>query len=77
MKAINVVAMILLIIGGLNWGMVGLFKVDVVAAIFGGSSTLARIVYVIVGLCALWGIAMLAPLARGSGDHAFARDVRA
>lgn len=73
MKTVNVIAMILLIIGGLNWGLVGLFNLDVVAAIFGAGSTLARIVYVIVGLCALWGIYMLAPLARGSEDRTLVR----
>jgi uncharacterized membrane protein YuzA (DUF378 family) len=50
------IALILLVVGGLNWGLVGLFQFDLVAAIF--SETLARIVYVVVGLSA---IAILVP----------------
>ncbi len=53
MKAIKVLALILVIVGGLNWGLVGLFDFDLVAAIFGSMSLLARIVYVLVGLGAV------------------------
>jgi uncharacterized membrane protein YuzA (DUF378 family) len=56
MNALDWVAMVLLIIGGLNWGLVGLFNVDVVAAAFGTQSALARVVYVLVGLSALYSI---------------------
>jgi uncharacterized protein len=56
MNAIDWIAMVLLIVGGLNWGLVGLFGFDLVAAIFGEMSTLSRIVYVLVGLSALWSI---------------------
>lgn len=70
MKALNTIALVLLIIGGLNWGLVGLFNFDLVAAIFGGSvgprSALSNIVYVLVGLAALYGIYLLRPLSAGS-----------
>jgi uncharacterized protein len=56
MNAIDWIAMILLIIGGLNWGLVGLFGFDLVAAIFGAMSALSRLVYVLVGLSALWSL---------------------
>ncbi|WP_435923492.1 DUF378 domain-containing protein [Paenibacillus sp. DYY-L-2] len=57
MKTLNVIALTLLIIGGLNWLLVGLFQYDLVAGIFGGqTSTLSRIVYVIVGICAVYSI---------------------
>lgn len=66
MQALNVITMVLLIIGGLNWGVVGLFHFDFVAALFGGTpgaySTLTRIVYVIIGIAALYGFALLGPL---------------
>lgn len=63
MQALNVLALILLVIGGINWGLVGLFQFDLVAALFGGGqTTLSRIVYVLVGLAALYGIALLGPL---------------
>lgn len=54
MPAVSATALILLIIGGLNWGLVGLFDFDLVAAIFGGGNILARIVYIIVGAAAVY-----------------------
>ncbi len=57
MRVINWIALILVIVGALNWGMVGFFQVDVVSAIFGGSAApLARIIFGIVGLAGLWSI---------------------
>jgi uncharacterized protein len=50
------IALILVIVGGLNWGLVGLFDFDLVAAIFGAGSTLSRIVYILVSLAALYMI---------------------
>lgn len=54
MKSLDVIVAGLLVIGGLNWGLVGLFNFDLVAAIFGGGAALARIVYIVVGLSALY-----------------------
>ena len=55
MRVLNIVTLLLVIIGGINWGLVGAFQFDLVAAIFGGAdSALSRIVYVLVGLSALW-----------------------
>ncbi|HEY1226337.1 MAG TPA: DUF378 domain-containing protein [Ramlibacter sp.] len=51
-------ALILLIIGGLNWGLVGLFGIDVVSSVFGPGSTISRAIYVAVGLAAIWGFAL-------------------
>ncbi len=54
------IALTLSIIGGINWGSVGLFKFDLVAFLCGGATTwLARIIYVLVGLSALWCITLL------------------
>lgn len=50
------VALILLIIGGLNWGLVGLFNFNLVAAIFGAMSAITRIIYILVGLSAVYFI---------------------
>ena len=58
------VALILLIIGGINWGLVGLMNLDAVAAAFGAGTTLARIVYVLVGLAGLWAIFLAVRLGR-------------
>ena len=54
MKLLNLITLILLMVGGLNWGLVGLLNFDLVAALFGAGSILARIVYILVGLSALW-----------------------
>jgi uncharacterized membrane protein YuzA (DUF378 family) len=56
MKNLDLVAIILLVVGGLNWGLVGAANFDLVAAIFGPMSPLSRIVYVLVGLAALYRI---------------------
>lgn len=56
----DTIALILSIIGSLNWGLVGLFKFDLVAWIFGGQdAVLSRIVYGLVGLAGLWCITLL------------------
>lgn len=60
MSVIDRIALALAIIGGINWGLVGIFKFDLVAWIFGGQTAiLARIVYVIVAISALWCIGLL------------------
>ena len=56
MKTLNLLTLILLIVGGLNWGLVGLANFDLVAAIFGDGSALSRAVYTLVGLSALYQI---------------------
>ncbi|WP_142957908.1 DUF378 domain-containing protein [Enterococcus faecalis] len=67
MKYLDIIALILLIVGGLNWLLVGAFNFDLVATISGGTTTpLAKIIYiiVIVGICAIYSIKFLAPLFR-------------
>lgn len=54
MKNIDIVVAVLLVVGGLNWGLVGLFGFDLVAALFGEMSALSRIVYTLVGLSAIY-----------------------
>ena len=57
---IDRIALILAIIGGINWGSVGIFRFDLVAWLFGGqTSSVSRIVYTLVGLAALWCISLL------------------
>ena len=59
-KTMDTIALILSIIGSLNWGLVGIFKFDLVAWIFGGqTSTISRIIYTLVGLAGLWCITLL------------------
>ena len=60
MNLINKIALVIAIIGTLNWGLVGLFSFDLVAWIAGGATMLlARIIYVIVALAGLWCITLL------------------
>lgn len=54
------IALVLAIIGGINWGSIGLFGFDIVAWIFGGQMALiSRIIYTVVGLAALWCVTLL------------------
>lgn len=59
MKVIDKIALVLIIIGAINWGLIGFFKIDVVALIFGQMSVISRIVYALVGISGLWGIKLL------------------
>ena len=67
MKRLSVldwIALILIIVGGLNWLLVGAFNFDLVAKIFGSMSAIARVVYVLVGLSALYVVFSLGKLAK-------------
>ena len=69
MNLIDKIALVLLIVGGLNWGSIGLFQFDLVAAIGGGSAGIvSRIIYTLVGLAALWCVTLLFR-DNPSGDH--------
>ena len=61
----NIASLTLVIIGAINWLLVGLFQFDVVAAIFGGSAAVvSRIIYVIIGLAGLWSLGIYPKLKR-------------
>jgi uncharacterized membrane protein YuzA (DUF378 family) len=64
MSAFDWIAMTLLIIGGLNWGAVGLFGLDVVANIFGEGTAISRVIYILVGLSALYSIYTASKMSR-------------
>lgn len=55
----NIVALILMIVGALNWLLVGLFNFNLVSWIFGAGSVISVILYILVGLGGIWGIVML------------------
>lgn len=59
-KPLYLICLVLVIVGGLNWGLVGLLNFDLVAAIFGDMSFLSRLVYDLVGLSAIYLLASLA-----------------
>ena len=57
LNALGWIALVLVIIGALNWGLVGVFSFDLVATIFGQMSAISRLVYILVGLSAIYMIA--------------------
>lgn len=59
MKVIDKIALVLIVIGALNWGLIGIFKFNLVDTIFGTMSMLSRIIYTLVGISGLWGIKLL------------------
>ena len=70
MKSLDVLAAVLLVVGGLNWGLVGLFQFDLVATLFGDATVLSRIVYSLVGLAGLFQAAQWKSIQRRWGTSA-------
>ena len=66
MSIISRITLLLLVVGGLNWGLVGLFGFDLVATLFGEMTPISRLVYVLVGASALW---QLIPLVGGGEER--------
>jgi len=59
MKVIDTIALVLVIIGAINWGLIGIFNFNLVDAIFGTMSVISRIIYTLVGIAGLWSIKLL------------------
>jgi len=59
MKVIDTIALILIIIGAINWGLIGIFNFNLVETLFGGFSIISRIIYILVGIAGLWGIKLI------------------
>ena len=55
MKTLDIIAMVLVLVGALNWGLVGVFNWNLVGWIFGAMSVVARIIYIVVGVAAIYG----------------------
>lgn len=60
MKALDAIALLLVIIGAINWGLIGFFGFNLVAALFGDMTTLTRIIYALVGIAGLYSISLFA-----------------
>lgn len=56
MKTLDIIALIFVVVGAVNWGLIGFFNFDLVAALFGTMSTLTRVIYAIVGIAGLYAI---------------------
>ena len=67
MGALSWIAAILVVVGGLNWGLVGIFKYDLVSSLFGAGSTLSRVIFTLVGLAALYTLAKLSMMGKSQG----------
>ena len=52
-KTLNLIALVLVLVGGISWGLVGLFNLDVVAYVFGAATMVTRVIYVLVGIAAV------------------------
>lgn len=59
MKVIAKIALVLIIIGAINWGLIGFFNFNLVAVIFGEMTWISRVIYALVGISGLWGIKLL------------------
>lgn len=59
MKILDTIALVLIIIGAINWGLIGLFKFNLVDAIFGTMTLLSRLIYTLVGISGLWGFKLI------------------
>lgn len=68
MKALDYTALIISIIGAINWGLIGFFRFDLVAFLFGDMTLLSRIVYALVGLAGLYMITFFGRIASGDED---------
>lgn len=64
LKTIDVIAGVLVIVGALNWGLVGFANFNLVAAIFGEATVLSRVIYAVVGLAAIWEVIQVRGLRR-------------
>ncbi len=70
MKAMSLMAVVLLVVGGLNWGLVGVANFDLVATLFGAGSTLSKIVYTLVGAAAVFQALTLTSTLKQREAHA-------
>jgi uncharacterized protein len=64
LRTVDIISMVLVLIGAINWGLMGLFSFDVVAAIFGQMTTVSRIIYTLVGVAGVYTIVALPSMPR-------------
>lgn len=69
MKTLDYTALVFVIIGALNWGLIGLFELDLVRVLFGEMSMLSRIVYIIVGLSGLYSLSFFGRISNKESDY--------
>jgi uncharacterized membrane protein YuzA (DUF378 family) len=72
-KAIDIAAAVLLVIGGLNWGLIGVFGIDLISAVFGSMSFFSRLIFILVGLAAVYEVFMWRSIQRRWGCELWPR----
>ena len=60
MRSLNIITLLLVIIGAINWGLIGFFQFNLIDTIFGVGTVFSRIIYAIVGICGLYAISFCA-----------------
>ena len=68
-KALDYTALVIAVIGAVNWGLIGLFRFDLVAMIFGQMSLISRIIYVLVGICGLYLLSLFGRISSFSENN--------
>ena len=66
MKTLDVISLLLVVIGAVNWGLIGFFRFDLVAALFGDMSGFSRVIYALIGLAGLYAISFFAKDSRNN-----------
>lgn len=69
MKALDYTALAIAIIGAVNWGLIGIFRFDLVATLFGNMSWFSRVIYILVGLCGLYLLSLYGRIRQNSADE--------
>ncbi len=59
MKVIDTIALILVIIGAINWGLIGIFGFNLVETLFGTATVISKVIYILVGISGLWAIKLI------------------
>lgn len=68
MRALTIISLVLMVVGAINWGLVGIFGFNLVSWIFGPMSFVSRLIYLLVGLAGIYGIGMLTTLSNSHED---------
>ncbi|MGH4118444.1 DUF378 domain-containing protein [Clostridium sp.] len=68
MRALDITALVLVIIGAVNWGLIGFFQFDLVSSLFGTGTAFTRIIFALVGICGLYSLSFLGKSRYGDRD---------
>ncbi|NEZ47452.1 DUF378 domain-containing protein [Clostridium niameyense] len=69
MKTLDIIALVLVVIGAINWGLIGFFRFDLIAALFGNLSAFSRVIYALVGIAGLYAISFFGRDRESNGEE--------